>query len=187
MTLKNATRESKLFQNNEAHKVESWSGDEVLLRYLSIISKEMWGWDCKWHCQAVGRSNLSQHFYCGFLCKDIILAIRDILVSLKGGEGELFVNFGTGEVKVAQSCLTLCDPMDYTVHGILQARILEWVVFTFCRGSSKTSDWIQVSCIAGKFFTSWATGEAHWHWYMSIIQGKTYPLYSTDTESLVQE
>ena len=52
------------------------------------------------------------------------------------------------EVKVAQSCLTLCDAMDYTVHGILQARLLEWVAFPFSRGSS------QVSCIAGGFFTS---------------------------------
>ena len=41
------------------------------------------------------------------------------------------------EVKVAQSCLTLCDPMDYTVRGILQARILEWVAFPFSRGSSQ--------------------------------------------------
>ena len=38
------------------------------------------------------------------------------------------------KVKVAQSCLTLCDPVDYTVHGILQARILEWVAFPFSRG-----------------------------------------------------
>ena len=41
---------------------------------------------------------------------------------------------------VAQSCLTLCDPMDYTVTGILQARILKWVVFPFSRGSSQTRD-----------------------------------------------
>ena len=41
------------------------------------------------------------------------------------------------KVKVAQSCLTLCDPMDYTVCGILQARILEWVGFPFSRGSSQ--------------------------------------------------
>ena len=40
------------------------------------------------------------------------------------------------KVKVAQSCLTLCNPMDYTVRGILQARILEWVAFLFSRGSS---------------------------------------------------
>ena len=52
--------------------------------------------------------------------------------------------------------LTLCDPMDYTVHGILQARILEWVAFPFSRGSSQPRDQTQVSHIAGGFFTSWA-------------------------------
>ena len=41
------------------------------------------------------------------------------------------------KVKVTQLCPTLCDPMDYTVHGILQARILEWVAFPFSRGSSQ--------------------------------------------------
>ena len=40
------------------------------------------------------------------------------------------------KVNIAQSCPTLCDPMDYVVHGILQARILEWVAFPFFRGSS---------------------------------------------------
>ena len=40
-------------------------------------------------------------------------------------------------MKVAQLCPTLCNPMDYTVHGILQARILEWVTFSFSRGSSE--------------------------------------------------
>ena len=44
------------------------------------------------------------------------------------------------KVKVAQSCLTLCDTMDYTVHGILQARILEWVAVPFFRGSSQPRD-----------------------------------------------
>ena len=63
--------------------------------------------------------------------------------------------------KVIQSCPTLCDPMDNTVHGILQARILEGVVFPFSRGSFQPRDWTQVSCIAGGFFTSWATREAH--------------------------
>ena len=61
---------------------------------------------------------------------------------------------------VAQSCLTLCDPMDYTVHGILQARILEWVAFSLSRGSSQPRDRTQVSHTAGEFFTSWATREA---------------------------
>ena len=58
------------------------------------------------------------------------------------------------EVKVTQSCLTLCDLMDDTVHGILQPRILEWVAFPFSRGSSQPRDQTQVSCIAGRFFTS---------------------------------
>ena len=64
------------------------------------------------------------------------------------------------KVKVTQLCLTLCNPMDYTVHGILQARILEWVAFPFSRGSSQPRDQSQVSRIAGRFFTSWATREA---------------------------
>ena len=55
-------------------------------------------------------------------------------------------------VKVAQSCPNLCDPMDYTVHGILQSRILEWVAFLFSRGSSHPRDQTQASHIAGRFF-----------------------------------
>ena len=58
------------------------------------------------------------------------------------------------KVKVAQSCPTLCDPMDYIVHGILQARILEWVAFPFSRGSSQPRDQTHVSRIAGGFSTS---------------------------------
>ena len=57
-------------------------------------------------------------------------------------------------MKVAQSCPTLCNPMDYTVPGILQAKILEWVAFPFSRGSSQPKDRTQVSCIAGRFFTA---------------------------------
>ena len=64
------------------------------------------------------------------------------------------------EVKVTQSCPTLCGPMDHTVHGILQARILEWVAFPFSRESSQLRDQTLVSCIVGRFFTSWATREA---------------------------
>ena len=58
------------------------------------------------------------------------------------------------KVKVAQSSLTLCDPMDNTVHGILQARILERVAFPFSRGSSQPRDRTQVSHISGRFFTN---------------------------------
>ena len=64
------------------------------------------------------------------------------------------------EVKVTQLCPTLCNPMDYTVHEILQARIPEWVAFPFSRESSQPRDQTQVSCIAGRFFTNWATREA---------------------------
>ena len=49
----------------------------------------------------------------------------------------------------------LCNPMDYTVHEILRARILEWVAFPFSRGSSQARDQTSVSCIAGRFFTNW--------------------------------
>ena len=63
-------------------------------------------------------------------------------------------------LKVDWSCLTLWDPMDYTVHGILQARILEWVTIPFSRGYSQPRDWTLVSCIAGGFSTSQATREA---------------------------
>ena len=66
------------------------------------------------------------------------------------------------KVKCAQSCPILCDPTDYTVHGILQARMLEWVAVPFSRGSSQSRDQTQVSRIAGGSFTSWATREAHY-------------------------
>ena len=52
------------------------------------------------------------------------------------------------KVKVAPSCPTLCNPVDFTIHGTLQARILEWVAFSFPRASSQPRDWTQVSCIA---------------------------------------
>ena len=64
------------------------------------------------------------------------------------------VKAGKVKVKVAQSCPTLCNPVDYTVHGILHARILEWVAFPFSRGSSQSRDQTQVYRIAGGFFTS---------------------------------
>ena len=69
------------------------------------------------------------------------------------------------KVVAAQSCLTLCDPMDCSppgssVFGILQARMLEWVAIPFFWGSSRPKDWTWVSYIAGGFLTIWATGEA---------------------------
>ena len=64
--------------------------------------------------------------------------------------------------EVAKSCLTLCDPMDYSltdfsIHGIFQGRVPEWLAISFSRGSSQCRDWTQVSHIAGRCFTLWAT------------------------------
>ena len=65
------------------------------------------------------------------------------------------------QVKIPQPCPALCNPMDYTVYGILQARILEWAAFPFSRRSSQPRVWTQVAHTVGGFFTSWATKEAH--------------------------
>ena len=67
--------------------------------------------------------------------------------------------------EVAQSCPTHCDPVDCSLpgsflHGILQARILEWVAISFSRGSSQPRNRTRVSCIAGRCFNLWATREA---------------------------
>ena len=75
----------------------------------------------------------------------------------------------------AQPCLTLSYPMDCSlpgcfVLGIFQARILEWVAISSPRGSSWCSDWTCVSCIAGRFFIKWATGEVPKCWGYSKSQ-----------------
>ena len=69
-------------------------------------------------------------------------------------------------VCISHLCPTLCDPIDYSppdfsVHGISQARILEWVAILFSRGSSQPRDRTEVSCIAGRFFIAWTTREAY--------------------------
>ena len=66
------------------------------------------------------------------------------------------------KVKFVQSCPTLCNPMDYTDHGVLQARILERVAFSFSRGSSQPRDRTQVSNIVNGVFTVWAIREAQY-------------------------
>ena len=67
--------------------------------------------------------------------------------------------------EVAQLCPTLCDPVDCSlpgssIHGILQARILEWAAISLSRGSSRPRDRTRVSRIAGRHFNFWATREA---------------------------
>ena len=75
------------------------------------------------------------------------------------------LSISSKNVLVAQSCLTLCDPMDCSLPGSsvhrIEARILEWVAIPFSRGSSWPRDRSQVSCIAGRFFTIWTIREAH--------------------------
>ena len=71
--------------------------------------------------------------------------------------------------EVAQSCPTLCDPMNCSlpgssIHGVFQARVLEWVAISSSRGSSQPRDWTRVSRIAGRHFTIWATTEAPSLW-----------------------
>ena len=80
------------------------------------------------------------------------------------------------KVKVAQSYSALCDLMDYTVHGILQARLMEWVSVPFSRGPSQPRDQTQVSHIAGGLFTSWIIREAQEYWsgYPILSPGYLY-------------
>ena len=71
--------------------------------------------------------------------------------------------------KLLQLCPTFYYPMDYTppgssVHGILQARILEYIAISFSKGYSQPRDWTPISCMASKFFTIWVTREAHYMW-----------------------
>ena len=65
----------------------------------------------------------------------------------------------SNESESCSSCPLFVAPWT-EVPGILQARILEWVAIHFCRGSSQPRDRTQISCTAGRFFTSWATREA---------------------------
>ena len=89
----------------------------------------------------------------------IIPEILQVSLNVILNSAELKFNNFWSEVKVTQSCPALCHPMDSIAHGILQARILEWIAFLF-RGSSQPRDQTQVSHIAGGFFTFWATSKA---------------------------
>ena len=95
------------------------------------------------------------------LIKDFLPRSKHLLISWLQLPSAVSVQFSS----VAQSCPTLCDPVDCSrpgssVHGILQARILKWVAISFSRGSSRPRGWTRVSCTAGRFFTYWATREA---------------------------
>ena len=98
-----------------------------------------------------------------YTCKVNILMIWKIL---KHMETFLLIFMVKVKVLVTQSCPTLCDPKDCSptgssAHGILQARMLEWVAIPFSRGSSQSRDRTWVSRIAGRFFTVWATNNPY--------------------------
>ena len=85
--------------------------------------------------------------------------------------------------KVAQSCLTLCDPMDCSlpgssVHGIFQAIVPEWIAISFCRGLSQPRDPTWVSCIVDRCFTVWATREMYYLKFGNCFYRYCYFLYN---------
>ena len=103
----------------------------------------------------------------GFWCSTEVSLWKMILQSLLGSclprSAPLLVCVHV--CSVALSCPTLCDPMDYSppgssVHGIFQARTLEWIAVSFSRGSSSPRNGTQVSCTADRLFTYWAMREA---------------------------
>ena len=108
-----------------------------------------------WGCiESNTAEGLSTHIYVHICIKYVCVYIWILKVKVLG----------------AQSCPTLWNPMDCSspgssVHGILQARILEWVAIPFCRVSSQPRDWTQVSHISGRLFTIWVTRESL---YMNI-------------------
>ena len=128
----------------------------ILTRFSSLSSKFGWGnRSGTGDCSNSGGLRLLKSFLRTGVCplRSGVLAGKDSsntsgLSSSPKVTLFLFVVFGKAvkvKVKATQLCLTLCDPMDYTVHGILQGRILEWVVFPFSRGSSQPRNRTQVS------------------------------------------
>ena len=91
------------------------------------------------------------------VCESVCFVNTFYSVSVKGTQSK--------DTEVTQSCLTLCSPVDCrppgsSVHGISQARILEWVAISFSRQSFRPRDQTRVSLIAGRCFNLWATREA---------------------------
>ena len=109
---------------------------------------------------------------CDFLHVQTYLQVNSLKVELLS-EGLCF--WYAGEVKwseVAQSCPTVCDPMDCSlpgssVHGIFQAVVLEWIAISFSRGSSQARDRTQVSHSVDRRLTVWTTREV---WYAGSVQ-----------------
>ena len=153
-----------------SHGVRLTPGSRVFEGWMKSPSlKRIWMWDncCAvlplkpWLIAVMVYSSLTAHTH------GVSAALLHLVTTPSGTGGLQKFESKRWRVKVlvTQLCPTLCDPMDCrplgsSVHGILQARILEWVAITFSRGSSQLRNRTWVSCIAGRFFTVWATREA---------------------------
>ena len=152
----------------------SWGGNGNPLQYsflrnpMEIGFPRSWTQLSNWHIHIYIFSflrNLHTVFHGGYNIIWILKKVnKDKIESANVKEGRI------DKVKVAQSCLTLCDPMDYIVHGILSARILGWVAFPFSRRSSQPRNRTQVSSIAGRLFSSWATKETTWELIKYVVE-----------------
>jgi len=158
--------------------ITSWQTEgekvEVMTDFLSLGSKILADGDCSHEIRwlLLGRKAMTN--------LDSVLKSKDITLSTKVHKIKAMVfsvvTYGceSWTVKKAESVVTqlyptLCNPMDCSlsgssIHGIFQARVLEWIAISFSRGSSRprnrTQNWTRVSCIAGRCFIIWATREA---------------------------
>ena len=134
-----------------------WSESES----RSVVSDSLWPhglyspWDSPGQNTGVGSLSLLQHIFLNHESKRGLLHCGQILYQL---------SYEGSPRKSSVMSDSLWPHGLYPVHRILQARILDWVAFPFSRGSSQPRDRTQVSHIAGKFFTSWASREAQEHW-----------------------
>ena len=158
-------------ENCAWHVVGSgFSGTSLLAQWLRLWapnaggSGSIPGQRTRPHMSKLKRLHAATKIWCGQINKKINILKGVIFESICKWKKTLELGFqGSMKVNVAQSHPTLWDPMNY-VHGNLQASILEWVAFPFSRGSSQPRDQTQVSHIAGRFATSWATREAQEYW-----------------------
>ena len=126
---------------NVTTKWSAHSGRETLYPNGTLLIQNVTQKDTRSYTLLVTNNDLQTERQTGHLCIDRECSLSDLGVL-------------GGKVKVAWSCPTLCDPIDYMVHEILQAGILEWVPFHFSSGSSQLRNQTQVSHIVGRFFTS---------------------------------
>ena len=149
--------------------------------FTALVNHHIWGFlkqighSFPPHMFSLHKESLAQYLACSSSCSQLIEPkVSELLL----GDQERLLCYEFHATKhrvpsllcewvseVAQSCPTLCDPMDCnppgsSIHGISQAWILEWATIPFARGSSEPRDWTWVSCTADRCFTIWATREA---------------------------